>query len=573
MLRKAKVILGLAGWLAAGTPAAWASGWGVLEGGGFIVYTDAGEAEARRVAAGLAEMAEAMEAVWGPLPEFAPPARVYVFEDMAGLRAMGARGFSKGFYQSGPDFDVIAVLGGEADTVRSARHEYVHRVLHRTSRRVPAWMEEGLAEMYSTLVRDGERWLVGMPVASHVEALRRIAWVELDELARMPEDPRTWDRAEGVMRYYGQSWAVVHFLAVGPERFVGLLKRLQAGEEVEAALKEEFGMGGAAVIAEARARVMSGRMVVRRLEAGAGRRSSPVGKWRTVGEEEMGMALAELSVATGQRASGEEYLRTLRRAAQGSARAKVGVGLLALRKGAKSEAEAQFREAVAEGVEEPAAWFELAMLVRDREGGTPEVRRVLERAVELNPAHGEALYLLAMEEQKAGRGEEAAGLLERAVTALPRQFVFREALARVYAELGRGREARAQADAALVAARTGNEREMAEGLLKELEAAARPVALDGKKPEVTVPRGWLEPERDGEVRGVLVRVECANPVVFEVDTGDGVRRFHANPARLMVTGRPQETVFQCGEQKERARVAARYRGADLLVQLVFLEGQ
>ena len=434
------VILGLAGWIAAGEAAAWTGGWGVWTGGGLTIYTNAGEGEARRVAAGLAEMSEAMGAVWGPLPEMAPPARVYVFKDMAGLRAMGARGFSKGFFQSGPDYDVIAVLGGEGDTVRSARHEYVHRVLHRTARRVPSWMEEGLAEMYSTLGRDGERWVVGLPVAAHVEMLRRLGWVGLEELARMPEDPRTWDRAEGVIRYYGQSWAVVHYLAVGSERaerFAGLLRRVQAGEEVEAALQAEYGMGGEAAVAEARVRVESGRMVVRRMAGAAGRGSKVEGQWRLLDEEEAGVVLAELAVATGQRGSDEEYLRTLRRAAKGSARAKVGVGLLALRKGAKEEAERQFRAAVAEGVEEPAAWFELAMLVRDREGATAEVVRMLQRVVELNPAHGEALYLLAMEEQRAGRGEAAAGLLEQAVGALPRQFVFREALARVYWELER----------------------------------------------------------------------------------------------------------------------------------------
>lgn len=561
------------GWFLLAVTPVFASGWGALEGSRFTIWTSDSEPEARRALAGLEEMADGMEALWGPLPAHAPPLRVYLFGDLAGLRSMGAQGYSKGFFQSGPDYDAIAAAAGEADSIRALRHEYVHRVLHRTARRLPQWLEEGLAELYSTLSRDRAHWFAGQPIPSHIEFLRRARWVDFAALERMHLDEGLWFRADGVMLYYGQSWALAHYLAIASPRaahFQAFLDRLMRGEEAAAALEAEYRMRPQDLLREARARVQQGRFAVQRIEAPAPAPRTEA-RWRPLDEAEAAIPLAELAAATGYRPEDQLFLDALRKAAKGSPRARVRLGVLALRRGDKSAAEAEFRAAVNANVEEPAAWFELAMLIRDRQGPASEVRRLLERTVELNPAHGEALYLLAMDEHRAGRTGVAVALLERAARALPRQFAFREALARVYAGLGRAHEAREQAVAAQAAARTADERAMAKGLLRELDQAAAPRISSQRKPEVTTPRGWLEPARDGEVQGVLTHVHCGDPVVFEVLTAEGSRRFRAQPARLMVSGRPQDAPFSCGEQTARPRVAARFRSPDRLVQLVFLD--
>jgi hypothetical protein len=556
----------------------WAAGWGVLESDRARVYTNAPEAEARRALAGLDEVARGMDALWGPLPASAPPLRVYLFRDLPGLRAMGARGFSRGFFQSGPDYDVIAAVAGEADSVRAVRHEYIHRVLHRSSRRIPQWLEEGLAELYSTLAWEGGRWVAGRPVEGHLHTLRQRSWMTFAELERMHEDESMWLRSDGVMRFYGQSWALAHHLAVDSERaerFPALLRRLMDGEPAAAAIEAEYGEKPDALLRAAQARVEEGVLRVLRVERPASAPApapAPAARWSAVPEGEADVALAELAAAVGHRAEDSQWEDRLRRAARNSPRARTRLGVLALRQGDKAGAEAHFRAAVAAGVKEPAAAFELAMLIRDRQGATPEVLDLLHRTIALNPAHGEALYILAVEAQRAGRPGEATTLLERAASALPRQFLFREALARNYAAAGRAADARAQALAARSAARTRDEIAMAEGLLRELDQAeARPAAeAEPRKPEVTVPRGWLEPKHDGVVRGVLARVHCGNPVVFELETATGERRFKANPARLMVSGRAQDAPFRCGEQPEKFPVEARFQTPDRLVQLVFL---
>lgn len=547
--------------------------WGVLEGEHLSIYAETGEAEARQAAEALHDMEAGMAALWGPIPSQAPPLRVYLFRNLDGLRSMGARGFSRGFFQSGPDSDFIAVLGAGDDTLRSLRHEFVHRVLYRTSRRVPGWIEEGLAELYSTLTRTRDGWQVGLPIESHVDALRLLDWAALPQLAQMGDDDETWNRAGGVMRYYGQSWAIVHLLAVGSERasrFPALLDRLRNGESLAAALQSEFALSPDALLREARARILSGRLPAR-LSPGPAPPPATPASWRTLPHEDVAAFMADLAIATGSRAADDRWLRELQRAGRTSPKSRIRLGILALRQGRKTEAEAHLRAAIDRQTTEPAAWFELAMLVRERDSASPEVRRLLEQTLQLNSGHPEALYLLAMEEQRTGHPDRARALLERARAVLPRQFSFREALARLYWDAGLRDQAQAEAQAALTAARNPDERSMAIGLLDEFRRAATRPSAATPKPEVTVPRGWLEPRRDGEIEGSLVRVECGNPVMFEFDTESGLRRFRANPARLMISGRPQDQPFSCGEQSAKPRVKARFRNQDLLVQIVFLD--
>lgn len=557
-------------------PAAAAAGeLALLEGGRFPMLTGAPEAESRRVLTAVEEMADAMEAVFGPLSPAAPPLRVYLIRDGAVMRRLGSSEYGKGFFQSGPDVDFIAVLAGEAGTIRSARHEYVHRHLHRTTRRLPPWLEEGLAEFYSVLARDGNRWLAGLPIEAHVQYLSTARWATFEQMESAHRDPTLWDRAGAVNLYYGQCWALVHYLAAGSPRagqFQALLRRLMDGEPAAEVLRAEYGESPESLLSAARAQAESGRLRTRAIAAAAPPAAPPATRWNPLPDEESAAAMAELAAARAGLAEVDEWLDSLARDAQGTPQGTVRGAILALRRGNRSEAERLLRAAVDADVREPAAWFELAMLVRDRDGATPEVRRLLQKTLELNPAHPEALYLLAMEEHRAGRSGRAVDYLERAIAALPRQFVFREALARLYAELGRAEEARQQGLIARSSARTNDERAMADGLLRELELAARPAPPPGPaKPEVTVPRGWLEPQRDGEVRGTLVHVDCGQTIGFDVNTGDGLRRFRANPARLMISGRPQDTAFQCGPQASRPRVAARFQAPDLLVQLVFLD--
>ena len=125
-------------------------------------------------------------------------------------------------------------------------HEYAHAILHLNLPVLPEWVDEGMAEFYSTFqadFRDGKS-LIGRAPA-RVETIRGEQLLPLSQVLtsegayKFKRDPTT------VQRFYAQSWALVHYLqmADGGKRrgqLTTYLKLLEAGRSVNDAFKEAF---------------------------------------------------------------------------------------------------------------------------------------------------------------------------------------------------------------------------------------------------------------------------------------------------------------------------------------------
>src|SRR5262249_45114597 len=84
-------------------------------------------------------------------------------------------GLIAGYFSPDRDLNVIALqLETFDDSSRIIFHEYTHLLLRNATPRVPLWLDEGLAEYYSTyaLERDGTRANIGKPIPWHVLILR-----------------------------------------------------------------------------------------------------------------------------------------------------------------------------------------------------------------------------------------------------------------------------------------------------------------------------------------------------------------------------------------------------------------
>jgi tetratricopeptide (TPR) repeat protein len=125
-------------------------------------------------------------------------------------------------------------------------HEYAHAILHLNLPVLPEWVDEGMAEFYSTFqadFRDGKS-LIGRAPA-RVEAIRGEPLLPLSQVLtseganKFKRDPTT------VQRFYAQSWALVHYLqmADGGKRrgqLTTYLKLLEAGRSIDDAFKDAF---------------------------------------------------------------------------------------------------------------------------------------------------------------------------------------------------------------------------------------------------------------------------------------------------------------------------------------------
>jgi tetratricopeptide (TPR) repeat protein len=130
-----------------------------------------------------------------------------------------------------------------AELQRIIQHEATHWLMSADQARQPAWFTEGIAEMFSTFERRGEKVNWAKPIGLHLGLLREGGMMPLSQL--LVEPGALFDRDERTTMFYAQAWAFTHFLMMSkdPARRQLLFKflqnyRMQSGE---AAVTATFG--------------------------------------------------------------------------------------------------------------------------------------------------------------------------------------------------------------------------------------------------------------------------------------------------------------------------------------------
>src|SRR5262245_4490907 len=95
-------------------------------------------------------------------------------------------------------------------------HEYEHFVLHNSLVRLPLWLDEGLAEFYSTFETDGElKVTIGAPIAQHIFELRGHPIIPFKTLLSVDHKSPHYNETNKAGMFYAASWAIVHYLMNG----------------------------------------------------------------------------------------------------------------------------------------------------------------------------------------------------------------------------------------------------------------------------------------------------------------------------------------------------------------------
>src|SRR5688572_15516748 len=177
------------------------------------------------------------------------PVVVIVFPDARAYRpfmpvANGRTVPVDGFFVDGADVNYITMnLEAGERAFPIVFHEYSHFLLNNAFPRAPLWFHEGLAEYFSTfeVTADGQRVVVGKPVARHV-ALLRTRRLSLPQLFAIDQTSKQYTQ-DGPERdlLYAKSWAVVHHARhAKPARFealVWLARRLADGESADGSVR------------------------------------------------------------------------------------------------------------------------------------------------------------------------------------------------------------------------------------------------------------------------------------------------------------------------------------------------
>lgn len=525
---------------------------------------------ARRAQTILDELGE-LERAWvgrnGPLPKEIPPLRVMIYRSKGEFQPFQLISTNLGLFQSGAGLNWLMVYDAGEGALRAARHEWVHLAQHHTSPALPLWLEEGLAEYWSTLEVSGGQARLGKPANDHIRLLNQARWLTAGELLGVDRRSEFYrdERLAGI--FYAQSWAMVHMLGQSRE-WRGKLEAYAAtvglGGDARDVFSQMWGRSFEQAVDAARSWVRMGAPGTEAISL------APAGdtgerRTRTLDATEARILRADALLAHNMTADAQVLIEEAARRAPGRADVAAARGFVALQRGDKPAALKLFEAAISLGERRGAVLLERAMLMRETGASAAKVRAALKEAVESSRALAEGWHLLSNMAAAEGDKAEAIRTAEMAAAILPRQSIFWEPLGRAYLAAGRALEAANAANKALLAARNDNELKLAEGLKKDAAAWRPQEPPKAQGSWYQIPDGWQGPKPDTGISGRLVEVACGtNSLLFTVETAPKQRTVlrAADPSRIFLKqegGEKRE--FVCGAQKPVLLVEAGYRAA------------
>lgn len=198
------------------------------------------------------------------------PTTVILFRDEASFMPFkplyqGRPANVSGFFQPGEDVNYIAISldPRERDPFSTAFHEYVHLHLKDNVPGVPLWLNEGLAEFYGSIQFSGGEATLGAPLNHYIRLLREQEMLPLTTLFSIGTNSPHYNEQEKSGVFYGESWALVHYLMLGgsnnrQEQFRLFLHQISRGDAPAKALEQSFGMSLADIEKELKAYVRRG---------------------------------------------------------------------------------------------------------------------------------------------------------------------------------------------------------------------------------------------------------------------------------------------------------------------------
>jgi tetratricopeptide (TPR) repeat protein len=544
-----------------------ARGWARARTAHFDLLSDGGEAAARPAAAALARFQRVMrELLPAPRPEAEGPLVVLAFTSEDAFRACVPRRGAEpravdGFFQGGTARRFIAVnLRAErADPYDALYHEYAHLALNRSLSAQPAWVAEGLAELYSAWAPAGADARVGLARPEHIALLRRRGLLPIADILRADYTSDFYIHEERSDLFYAQSWLLAHYLVVsrpsGPGELRDYLAAITRGTETIAAFREAFGADPVSLISRLRWYVESPELPAARVPLPPADQTDP----REVAAEaaapspgEVDYLIADLLLHQDRPHEARRRLQRSLAAEPGFVPAREGLAAVALRQARWDEARSLLGAALERSPDDPVALYGYAdALVTEAsrrgevlsDGDTGAAVAALEKAVRQAPHFADAALLLARLRPQPAR--QRIALLEPAFSREPERTDIGIALSGLYVRVNDMRRAAMVLARARAAARDADMRFLAGHLLGRIGFAAAAT---------------------GEVTGTLVRLECleGGALDFVVDAEGTLLTLRApGPRSVMLygpDGEPREQELVCGPHH--SPVSAFYVRAD-----------
>jgi hypothetical protein len=190
------------------------------------------------------------------LPEYQQkqlaPVRIVEFSSKEQSLAYRSVDWEAGHYESNGNRDWIA-LGPDPNAANRAAllaHEYNHMVAARAGLRLPHWLSEGLAVLFSTVKPAGDTTRVGGPIGYRLATLKSGDWLSIEALTGADDRGFRGMTGREANLFYAESWLLTQLLYASPEygpNFPKLITAVNEGTPTAEAFERAFGRGAAVV--------------------------------------------------------------------------------------------------------------------------------------------------------------------------------------------------------------------------------------------------------------------------------------------------------------------------------------
>ena len=515
------------------------------------------------------------------------PTEVYLFDNTRAMEPyvplyQGRPAPLAGYCHCGASDETSVIVASLADYAESSPivyHEYTHLLLRNAVRAVPTWLNEGLAEYFSTfaLRSDGRQAVVGAAIPRHVDALRE-GFIPLAQLLEVTRESPLYNERTRRSIFYAESWALTHYLLDGrpggAETLNAFFADYASGADSAKALERATGVTLKTLESEVRryvARPVFAAAIItlrERVEV------DPPSAARALTAADAEARLAEIQLRVDRSDEAAPRIEAAAAARPPSPQAQLVLAKLRLRQQRDADALAALEHAAAGAPDDFVTQYLYGLTLLRGLGDLSDprwpserarlAREAFVRAVALRPDSPAALAWLAYADQETGTNlDEARDAARRAFALAPGRLDYALQLAEIDAQIGDVDAAR-QLLTPLLHAGDDSVARRAAHVLDGLDRAAALRAAAAREQSPAAPRETLDLNgvnyrlrelRNGERRtfGELLEIACGPSAIrFRVRTDAGEVALTAarmEDIELTAFGEGHDATIRCGPRR------------------------
>ncbi len=415
------------------------------------------------------------------------PTRILAVRGPNDFRELGIDDSVAGIFQSTMRNNIIVIREVRGmDENATMLHEYVHfLVRNHGDQRYPKWYDEGFAEYLSTSEFSRGLFKIGLAAEHRRGSLNHSHWIPMRRILA-PDDYADWTQEMKAM-FYGEAWALVHFLQNRSDRDVPFvqdmaqyLKLIEQGQDAVEAFETAFEITESKLSQQVKRYLEAGRFRYFRFEA---EKLLPDFNAQAVrlSREDAALSLAEAALTFGERENAERWYTIAAADDRNRPHAEAGLGDVWKFREDYAAAQPHFEQAIALAPDDPYCQLDLAEFWHDRAlsvgNQSAEFTDYLSRARthyiaawKLDDTLPETYAMYGRSFLTEGtQSEKAVEMLEEARYLLPSHLQIRLSLAQAYARAARTEDAIETARSVLTWSHEGsNTAKHAMEILKEL---------------------------------------------------------------------------------------------------------